>query len=58
LIGGVAVQYVFAGMSPDFVGVNQINVIVSPGTPKGDAVPAQIQVGGIITNDQVTMAIR
>src|ERR1019366_6900970 len=36
LIGNKAATVVFAGMSPQFVGVNQINVAIPTGTPTGD----------------------
>ena len=58
LIGGVPAQVAFSGLSPDFPGVNQLNVVVPDGAPPGDAVPLQIQVGGITTTDQVTIAVR
>ena len=57
LIGGVPAQVTFAGLSPQLVGANQINVVIDPATPAGDAVPVQIQVGGIISTDQVTIAV-
>ncbi len=50
LIGGVAAQVTFSGLSPQFVGVNQINVTVAPGTPTGNAIALQIQVGGTNSN--------
>jgi uncharacterized protein (TIGR03437 family) len=56
LIGGVPAQLLFAGMSPAFVGVNQLNVLVP--TVVGDAVPLQIDTGGIRTTDKVVIAIR
>ncbi len=57
LIGGVAAHVEFSGLSPQFVGVNQLNVTIMPGTPAGDKVPIQLQVGGITTTDKVTIAI-
>jgi len=57
-IGGVPAQVLFSGLSPQFVGVNQINVVVPQGTATGDAVPLQIQIGGITTSDKVTIALR
>jgi uncharacterized protein (TIGR03437 family) len=57
MVGGVQVQVLFAGMSPQFVGVNQINVFLPPGTPVGDSVPIQLQVGGVTTTNQVTIAV-
>jgi uncharacterized protein (TIGR03437 family) len=59
LIGGVkATQVPFSGLSPEFPGVNQINVVVPQGVQPGDAVPLQLQEGGITTTDKVTMAVR
>ncbi len=57
LVGGVAAQVAFSGLSPNFVGVNQINVIFAPGTPTGDQVPLQIQIGGLTSTAPVTIAV-
>ena len=57
LIGGKAAQVVFAGLSPQFVGVNQINVAVPSGTPTGDKVSLQIQLGSFTTDAGVTIAV-
>ena len=57
LVGNVPAQVVFAGMTPQFVGVYQINIIIQPGTPTGDAVPLQLQMNGITTTNQVTIAV-
>jgi uncharacterized protein (TIGR03437 family) len=57
LIGGKAVPVAFAGMSPQFVGVNQINVSVPSGTTPGNQVPLQIQLGGFTTDAGVTIAV-
>jgi uncharacterized protein (TIGR03437 family) len=60
LVGGQAVSpsnVVFAGLSPQFVGVNQVNVFLAAGTPTGNAVPLQLQVGGITTPNTVTIAV-
>jgi len=56
MIGGMSAQVPFAGLSPQFVGVNQINVIIPNVTP-GNSVPFQIQLGGITTSDSVTLAV-
>lgn len=58
LIGNKAAQVVFAGLSPQFVGVNQINVAIPAGTPTGSAVPLQIQVGGVTSSAMVTIAVQ
>ena len=57
MIGGKAAQVVFAGLSPQFVGVNQINVAVPAGTPTGDAVSLQISLGGVTTSASITIAV-
>ncbi len=57
LVGGVPAHVQFSGLSPDFVGVNQINVQLAPGTPTGNQVPLQIQIGGLTSTNQVTMAV-
>ncbi len=56
-IGGVAAQVTFAGLSPQFVGINQINVMIPAGTPTGSAVPLQIQVNGTINSNPVSIAV-
>ena len=58
LIGGVAVNPSFSGLSPYFVGVDQVNVQIPANAPKGNAVPLQLQIGGITTTAQVTIAIQ
>ena len=57
LIGGVPVLVEFSGMSPEFVGVNQLNILIDKQVPKGNAVPIQLRVGGITSTDQVTIAV-
>lgn len=57
LVGGMPAQVMFAGLTSQFVGVYQINIIVAPGTPTGNAVPLQLRMNGITTTDQVTIAV-
>ena len=45
----------FHGLSPQFVGVNQLNVVV-PSVGAG-VVPLQIDAAGVRTTDKVTVAI-
>ena len=58
LIGNKPAQVVFAGLSPQFVGVNQINVAIPAGTPTGSAVSLQLQMGGVTTTSSVTIAVQ
>lgn len=58
LVGGVSAPVLFSGLSPQFVGVNQINVTVPSGVPAGNAVPLQIAIGGLTSTNQVTMALQ
>jgi len=55
-VGNVPAQVVFSGILPGFPGVYQVNIIQA-GTPTGNAVPLQIQMGGITTSNQITIAV-
>ena len=65
LVGGVAAQVGFSGLvgrdsngvRQGFVGVYQINIVIQPGTPTGPAVPLQLQMNGITSTNQVTIAV-
>jgi minor extracellular serine protease Vpr len=56
MVGGMNAQVQFSGLAPQFVGVNQLNVVV-PNVPAGNAIPIQIQVGGITSPSTITMAV-
>ena len=56
-IGGIQANVVFAGLSPGFVGLYQVNVQVPPNAPVGNTVPVAMSVGGIASNT-VQMAIQ
>ena len=56
-VGGMSAQVLFSGLQPQFVGVNQVNIIIPPNAPTGDAVPLQIQMGGITSPNNVTIAV-
>jgi uncharacterized protein (TIGR03437 family) len=59
LFGGVpSTDVVFSGLSPQFVGVNQINVQVPAGVTPGSAVPLQIRVNGFTSTNQTVIAIQ
>jgi uncharacterized protein (TIGR03437 family) len=57
LIGGREAQVLFSGLSPQFPGVYQLNVVVAPETPTGNAVPIQLRIGGLTSTDRVTIAV-
>jgi uncharacterized protein (TIGR03437 family) len=56
LVGGLSAQVAFSGLSPQFVGVNQLNIVV-PNAAPGDAVPLQLQLGGITSPNTITIAV-
>lgn len=57
LIGGQQANVTFCGLSPQFVGVNQINVVIPATAPNGDAVSLQLTAGNITTTANVTIAL-
>jgi uncharacterized protein (TIGR03437 family) len=57
MIGGALAQILFSGLSPQFVGIDQINFIV-PQVAPGDALPIQLVDGGITSTDKVTFAVQ
>jgi uncharacterized protein (TIGR03437 family) len=57
LIGGVAATPIYSVLSPQFVSEYQIGVTPAADTPPGNAVPIQIQIGGVTTTNQVTIAV-
>ena len=57
LVGGMSAPVLFSGLSPQFVGVNQLNITVPTASAGGDTVPLQIQAGGITTTDRTTIAV-
>ncbi len=56
LIGGQSAQVLFSGLTPQFPGVNQLNVVV-PQVSIGNSVSIQVQEGGITSSNQVVIAI-
>jgi uncharacterized protein (TIGR03437 family) len=57
LIGGISANVQFSGLSPQFVGLNQINVQVPTGVSPSDTVPIQIKIGSMTTSNKVTIAV-
>jgi uncharacterized protein (TIGR03437 family) len=59
-IGGVAIppgNVVFAGLAPEVVGLNQINLIVPPGLAANGAAPIVITSGSVSSRGDVTIAV-
>jgi adhesin/invasin len=56
-IGGQPAGVAFAGLSPGFAGLYQINVVVPSGVTPGSQVPVVINVAGQ-TSPPVTMAVK
>ena len=59
-IGGVEVpeeNVLFSGSSPASVGVNEVVFEMPGGIPPGDAVPITIEIGGVTSKADVTMAV-
>jgi uncharacterized protein (TIGR03437 family) len=57
MVGGVSAQVVFAGLQPQFPGVYQLNITIPANAPTGNAVPLQIQVGGVTSPASFTIAV-
>jgi uncharacterized protein (TIGR03437 family) len=56
-VGDIAANVSFAGLSPDFVGVYQVNATLGANTPLGNAVPITIQIGGQQSPADITIAV-
>jgi uncharacterized protein (TIGR03437 family) len=57
-IGGQTADVRFAGMAPNFVGLLQVNVAVPSGAPQGSSVPIMLNIGGALSQPNVTLAIQ
>lgn len=57
-VGGAEAQVLFAGLTPEFVGLYQINIIVPFGVVPGDEVPVVVTQGGVTSRTDVTIAVR
>ena len=55
-IGEIAAQ-VQLGLTPGFVGLYQVNALVPPNAPRGNAVPVAIVIGGTQSN-AVSIAVQ
>jgi trimeric autotransporter adhesin len=57
-VGGVPATVTFAGASPQFVAINQVNVLLPEATPAGNAVDLKFQIGQTSTAGGVTIAVK
>jgi uncharacterized protein (TIGR03437 family) len=57
LIGGSLAQVTFSGLSPQFVGVYQLNVVVPPNISPGGSIQLQVQIGGAVDTGNTTIAV-
>ncbi len=57
-VGGVAAKVDFAGLSPEFTGVYQVNIVIPQGAPTGNAVPITMSIGGVNSADPAMIALR
>ena len=57
LVGDGSASVTFSGLSPQFVGVYQLNVEVPSSTAAGEAVPLQIQIGGTVDTGATAIAV-
>jgi uncharacterized protein (TIGR03437 family) len=56
-IGGLPAQVLFAGLTPGFTGLYQVNAAVPAGVTPGSAVPVVVTAGGL-TSPPVTIAVQ
>jgi uncharacterized protein (TIGR03437 family) len=56
-VGGIAANVSFAGLSPNFVGLYQVNATLATNTPQGNTVPIAIEIGGQESPAGVTIAV-
>jgi uncharacterized protein (TIGR03437 family) len=47
---GICADSLFTGLTPNFVGLYQVNVVVPPGSPKGDHIPVALVMGTTSSN--------
>lgn len=56
-IGGVDSEVLFSGLAPGFVGLYQVNARLPVGTPAGNAVKLELQMGATVSN-AATIVVR
>jgi uncharacterized protein (TIGR03437 family) len=56
-VGERPAQILFSGLTPGFAGLYQVNALLAPDTPTGDAIPVVVTVDGQPSNAP-TIAVR
>jgi adhesin/invasin len=56
-VGGASATVLFGGLTPGFIGLGQVNVLIPDGAPTGDAVPVVLESGGQ-SSKPATVSIR
>jgi uncharacterized protein (TIGR03437 family) len=56
-LGGVPVKVDFAGLSPQFTGVYQVNIQIPGGFGVNNAIPMELTIGGVNSVDPATIAV-
>jgi uncharacterized protein (TIGR03437 family) len=57
-IGGVPATVAFSGLTPEYVGLYQVNLVVPSGIAPGNQVPVTLSVAGKSLQGSVYMAIQ
>ncbi|MEZ5401456.1 MAG: hypothetical protein R2729_17425 [Bryobacteraceae bacterium] len=57
IVGGVEIDPLYAGRSPQFPGLDQINFTLPSDIPTGCTVPLQVRAGGVTTQNPVNISI-
>ena len=57
-IGGVPAQVAFAGLTPGFAGLYQVNAVLPAGVASGSQVPVTVSVNGRAGAGNIFMAIQ
>jgi uncharacterized protein (TIGR03437 family) len=55
-VGGMTAEVQFSGLNSQFIGLYQINIVIPASAPTG-IVPLQIEIGGVTSTKQATIAI-
>jgi uncharacterized protein (TIGR03437 family) len=57
-VGDAEALVLFAGLTPQFVGLYQINIVIPEAAVPGAQVPVRIEQGGVMSRGDVTIAVR